>query len=55
MLMTNTLFRVGGAAILLSNKRSESWWVPGFVCARVQGWGGLGQEHQNSIIISSSQ
>lgn len=25
MLMTNTLFRVGGAAILLSNKRSESW------------------------------
>lgn len=25
MLMTNTLFRVGGAAILLSNKRKESW------------------------------
>jgi hypothetical protein len=27
MLMTNTLFRVGGAAMLLSNKRSEGWWV----------------------------
>ncbi|KAF8055285.1 KCS4 [Scenedesmus sp. PABB004] len=25
MLMTNTLFRVGGAAVLLSNKRSEAW------------------------------
>lgn len=25
MLMTNTLFRVGGAAILLSNKRKETW------------------------------
>lgn len=25
MLMTNTLFRVGGAAMLLSNKRSEAW------------------------------
>jgi hypothetical protein len=27
MLMTNTLFRVGGAAVLLSNKRREAWWV----------------------------
>ncbi|WIA44626.1 hypothetical protein OEZ86_007343 [Tetradesmus obliquus] len=25
MLMTNTLFRVGGAAVLLSNKRREAW------------------------------
>jgi predicted naringenin-chalcone synthase len=29
MLMTNTLFRVGGAAVLLSNKRREAWWVAG--------------------------
>jgi 3-ketoacyl-CoA synthase len=27
MLMTNTLFRVGGAAVLLSNKRREAWCV----------------------------
>jgi len=29
MLIPNCLFRVGGAAMLLSNKRSESWCVGG--------------------------
>lgn len=29
MLIPNCLFRVGGAAMLLSNKRTESWWVTG--------------------------
>lgn len=27
MLVTNTIFRVGGAAMLLSNKRRDSWYV----------------------------
>jgi predicted naringenin-chalcone synthase len=27
MLVTNTIFRVGGAALLLSNKRQDSWWA----------------------------
>ena len=27
MLVTNTIFRVGGAAMLFSNKAKDSWWV----------------------------
>jgi hypothetical protein len=29
MLVTNTIFRVGGAAMLFSNKAKDSWWGPG--------------------------
>ena len=47
MLVTNTIFRVGGAALLLSNKRSDSWcaprgpgggWVGGWACIGVGVW-----------------
>lgn len=39
MLIPNCLFRVGGAAMLLSNKRSEGWWV---VAEYVYMWPWLG-------------
>jgi hypothetical protein len=29
MLVPNCIFRSNGAAVLLSNKASESWWVAG--------------------------
>lgn len=50
MLMTNTLFRVGGAAILLSNKRSESWYA-----LRLSPWGVQlsGCQTNTAVIITS--
>ncbi len=33
MLIPNTIFRVGGAAMLLSNKRKDSW------CVTLAVWG----------------
>lgn len=44
MLVTNTIFRVGGAALLLSNKRKDTRWAVA-ACLLMHGgpqWGGLG-------------
>ena len=48
MLVTNTIFRVGGAAVLMSNRRRDAWCVPGGQGAAARGirqlphvWSGL--------------